>query len=180
MIPIMLSTRSLAQDVPLFQSNQPFSLRITGSVNSIKKNSDISTLLTKVFVSTDTQWITVPAQARVRGNFRLKNCYFPPLKLKFNNKDVEPTIFSGNKALKLVVPCQTRSDKNKLIRKEYLRYEIYELVSPIYFKTRLANVELTEVFKKKPRTYKLLTFFVEDNSMVAKRSQGKVIKSKRS
>ena len=175
---ILLFNRSLAQDVPLFQSQEPVNLRITGSVKSIKKNSNDSTFVTGKFLyQKDKEWVTMPAEARVRGNFRLNNCYFPPLRLKFNKKDVASTIFSGNKALKLVVPCETSKDKNRLIRKEYLCYKIYEIVSSYYFRTRLANVELTEVSQKKPRNYELLAFFVEDNSIVAKRSQGKVIKS---
>ncbi len=176
---INLSIGTLAQDVPLFQAQEPLNLRITGSIKSIKKNSNDSTLVTGKFLyQQDSQWITVPVQARVRGNFRLRNCYFPPLKVKFNKADVEQTVFRGNKALKLVLPCQTRSDKNKLILKEYLCYEFYQVVSPFYFRTRLANVELTEISRSKPRTYELLTFFVEDNSMVASRSQGKVVKAK--
>ncbi len=175
---ILLFNRSLAQDVPLFQSQEPVNLRITGSVKSIKKNSNDSTFVAGKFLyQKDKEWVTVPAEARVRGNFRLNNCYFPPLKLKFDKKDVQSTVFSGNKTLKLVVPCETSKDKNTLIRKEYLCYQIYQTVSSYYFRTRLANLELTEVSQKKPHTYELLAFFVEDNSIVAKRSQGKVIKS---
>jgi hypothetical protein len=175
---ILLFNRSLAQDIPLFQSQEPVNLRITGSVKSIKKNSNDSTFVTGKFqYQKDKEWVTVPAEARVRGNFRLNNCYFPPVKLKFNKKDVESTIFTGNKTLKLVVPCETNKDKNSLIRKEYLCYKIYETVSSYYFRTRLTNIELTEVSQKKPRTYELLAFFVEDNSIVAQRSRGKVIKS---
>jgi hypothetical protein len=175
---ILLFNRSLAQDVPLFQSQEPVNLRITGSVKSIKKNSNDSTFVTGKFLyQKDKEWVTVPAEARVRGHFRLNNCYFPPLKLKFNKQDVASTIFSGNKTLKLVVPCEKSKDKNSLIRREYLCYQIYKTVSPYYFRTRLANVELTEVSHKTPHKYELLAFFMEDNSMVAKRSQGKVIKS---
>jgi hypothetical protein len=176
---ILLFNRSVAQDVPLFQSQEPVNLRITGSVKSIKKNSNDSTFVTGKFLyQKDDEWVTVPAEVRVRGNFRLKNCYFPPLKLKFNKKDVASTVFNGNKTLKLVVPCETNNDKNSLIRREYLCYKIYETVSSYCFRTRLANIELTEVSQKKPRKYELLAFFVEDNTMVAQRSQGKVIKAK--
>jgi hypothetical protein len=179
LILMLLSFGVFAQDVPLFEKREPLNLRVTGSIKSIKKNSNDSTLVTGKFLyQQDSQWVTVPAQARVRGNFRLNNCYFPPLKVKFNKKAIESTVFKGNKSVKLVFPCLTRTDKNKLIHKEYLCYEIYRIVSPFYFRTRLANVELTEVSQKKPRTYNLLTFFVEDNSMVAKRSEGKVIEVK--
>lgn len=170
-----------AQDsVPLFQSKDALELRLTGSIKSIKKNSDDSTLVTGKFEykNSPDSWLTVPVQARVRGNFRLKNCYFPPLKIKFSKKDVVGTVFEGNKSLKLVMPCKTSKDKNELIRKEYLCYQFYQVLSPYHFRTRLANMSLTEISQKKPHNYDLLTFFVEDNSMVAKRSDGKIIESK--
>jgi hypothetical protein len=179
LILLILFTRSFSQDVKLFQSQEPLQLRTTGSIKSIKKKSNDSTLVTGKFeYKQDTLWVPVPVRARVRGNFRLNNCFFPPLKLKFNKKETTSTIFAGNKSLKLVLPCQTSSDKNDLIRKEYLCYQFYQALSPYYFRTRLANLNLTEVSRKKPKDYSLLTFFVEDNSMVAKRSDGEVIEVK--
>ena len=180
MLLVFLLTHSIAQDVPLFQSKEIINLRISGSIKSIKKKSNDSTFVTGKFQyeSDSNQWVDVAIQARVRGNFRLKNCYFPPLKLKFSKKDVAQTVFKGNKALKLVLPCRTSQDKNTLIRKEYLCYQFYQILSPYHFRTRLANARLTEISRKKPREYDLLTFFVEDNSMVAKRSDGKVIERK--
>jgi hypothetical protein len=180
MLLVFLLTNSFAQEVPLFQTKETVNLRISGSIKSIKKKSNDSTFVTGKFQyeSEANKWIDVPVQARVRGNYRLKNCYFPPLKLKFHKKDVAPTLFKGNKSLKLVLPCRTSGDGNGLIRKEYLCYQFYQLLSPYYFRTRLASAELTETSKKKPRPYDLLTFFVEDNSMVAKRSGGTVIEKK--
>jgi len=177
---VILLTCSFGQDVPLFQSKEAINVRITGSIKSIKKKSNDSTLVTGKFqyAQGPDQWVTVPVQARVRGNYRLKNCYFPPLKLKFNKKNVESTLFAGNKALKLVFPCQTSSGKNRLVRNEYLCYQFYQILSPYYFRTRLAHLDVTEISRKKPRTYDLLSFFVEDNSMVAKRSQGKIVETK--
>jgi hypothetical protein len=176
----LLFTRSFAQDVPLFQTKEPINIRITGTIKSIKKNSNDSTFVTGKFQyeQSPEQWITIPVQARVRGNYRLKNCFFPPLKLKLNKKDVASTLFEGNKALKLVMPCLTSSDNNSLIRREYLCYQFYQILTPYYFRTRLANLELTEMSRKNPRKYELLSFFVEDNSMVANRGQGKVIETK--
>jgi hypothetical protein len=177
---VILCTCSFGQDVPLFQSKEAINVRITGSIKSIKKKSNDSTLVAGKFLYEQgaDQWIAVPVQARVRGNYRLENCFFPPLKLKFNKKDVEPTLFAGNKALKLVFPCHTSADKNTLVRNEYLCYQFYEILSPYYFRTRLAHLDVTEISKKKPRSYALLSFFVEDNSMVAKRSHGKVVETK--
>jgi hypothetical protein len=168
------------QDVALFKSKDTVNIRATGSIKKIKKNSNDSTLVTGKFEYEKNQgeWINVPMEARVRGNFRLENCYFPPLKLKFKKKDVASTLFEGNKALKLVVPCISSKEKNSLILKEYLCYQFYKIVSPYFFNTRLAHLELTEVSKKKPRTFSLLTFFVEDNSLVANRADAKLMEGR--
>lgn len=177
---ILIFNYSFGQDVPLFRTTDTLNIRASGSIKSIKKNSNDSTFVIGKFQyeQDPDQWITVPVQARVRGNFRLNNCYFPPLKLKFNKKEVSSTLFEGNKALKLVLPCLTATDRNKLILKEYLCYQFYQILTPFYFRTRLALFEYTETSRKKPREYELLTFFVEDNSMVAKRSEGKIIETK--
>ena len=175
LILLILFTRSFSQDIVLFRTQEPIHLRATGSIKSIKKNSNDSTLVAGKFeYKQGEEWITVPVSARVRGNFRLKNCYFPPLKLKFKKQQAAQTVFAGNKSLKLVLPCKTSSDKNELIRREYLCYQFYQTLSPYYFNTRLATFELTEISRKKPRNYSLLTFFVEDNSLVAKRTGGVV------
>jgi hypothetical protein len=171
---------SFAQTLPIFDSQNSLTLRATGSIKSIKKKSNDSTFVTGKFEykQDNGNWLTVPVSTRVRGNFRLRYCYFPPLKLKFNKKEVASTLFAGNKALKLVLPCRTSSDMNNLIRREYLCYQIYQIVSPVYFRTRLAKLDLTETSKKKAKKFDLLTFFVEDNSLVAKRHDGKVVETK--
>lgn len=122
--------------------------------------------------------MTIPTEARTRGNFRLRYCYFPPLKLKFRKADISSTVFEGNKSLKLVIPCLRQSNMNELIRREYMCYKFYETVSAYHFKTRLVNLRLTEVSKKKEKTYDLLGFLVEDNSNVAKRSAGTIMEVK--
>jgi len=168
-------------NTPLFQSTDPLNLQASGSIKSIKKKTNDSTFVTGKFQyeKSPGEWVTLHPQTRVRGNFRLRYCYFPPLKLKFSKKEIQSTIFEGNKSLKLVVPCKTTADKNMLIRKEYLCYKFNEVLSPYHFKTRLANLKLTEISNKKPREFELLSFFVEDNSNVAKRANnGKIVESR--
>ena len=173
-------TATAQKEAPLFQSTEPLNLRATGSVKSIKKKTNDSTFVSVKFEyeASPGNWETLPTEARVRGNFRLRYCYFPPLKIKFDKDDIDSTLFDGNKSLKLVMPCRVTSDMNQLIRREYLCYRFYQVLSPYYFKTRLANMHLTEITGKKPREYDLLTFMVEDNSRVAKRANGKIMEVK--
>lgn len=170
-----------AQEVnPLFASKESIHLKASGSIKAIKKNTNDSTYSSGKFLyeKESGQWIELETEARVRGNFRLKNCYFPPLKLKFKKKEVEQTPFAGNKSLKLVLPCEKQSNMNRLIAREYVCYQVYEVITPYHFKTRLVNLEWTEVNGRKPKVFDLLGFLVEDNSAVAKRNAGKVIEMK--
>src|SRR5687768_4737817 len=85
---------SHAQDVPLFKSHEPLNLRATGSIKSIKKSSNDSTFVAGKFeFEENAVWSTVKVESRVRGNYRLRNCYFPPLKVQFKKKDVQGTVF---------------------------------------------------------------------------------------
>jgi hypothetical protein len=177
---LVLSVTSLvAQDVPLFKSHEPLNIRATGSIKSIKKNSNDSTFVPGKFEFEENgKWTTMEIKSRVRGNWRLRNCYFAPLKVEFNKKNAQGTLFEGNKSLKVVFPCLNTSDKNSLVQREYLTYRLYEILSPYFFNTRLATLHLTEVSRKKPRELDLLVFLVEDNSLVAKRTNAKVVKKK--
>ena len=163
---------------PLFQTLEPLPLKVSGSIKYTKGNSNDSTYITNqvFFQHPDGRQDSLQYNAKVRGNFRLKTCYFSPLKIQLKPKNAKDTPFAGNKNLKLVLPCQNTSDKNRLILKEYLCYRFYELITPFYFKTRLTAIALTETSKKKPRSYELLGFFVEDNQKVAERNGGKVMK----
>src|SRR4051812_41225465 len=83
-----------SQDVPLFQAKEPINLRIHGSIKSIKKKSNDSTFVTGKlqYKKESGEWMEVKGKARVRGNYRLENCYFPPLKLRFAKKDVASSL----------------------------------------------------------------------------------------
>lgn len=164
----------------LFASKDPIHLRASGSTKAIKKNTNDSTYTHGKFSYEiqPEQWIDIETEARVRGNFRLKNCYFPPLKLKFKKKSIKGTVFEGNKTVKLVLPCKRQSNMNPLIGREYICYRFYEEVTPFHFKSRLVNLELTEAKKRKTHVYELLAFMVEDNSKVAERSNGKIMEMK--
>lgn len=162
----------------LFESVVPLPLKVKGSIKYTKGNSNDSTYITNyVYLQhANGRQDSFRYKAKVRGNFRLRTCFFAPLKIKLKPSEVKDTPFAGNKNLKLVLPCLNRSDKNTLILKEYLCYRFYQILTPLHFKTRLAAIDLTETSRKKPRTYQLLGFFVEDNQTVAKRNGGKVMK----
>lgn len=149
-------------------------------------------------------WDSIAVELRARGNFRRTNCYFPPIKLKIKGSEAKGTPFEGVKKMKVVLPCLLQKRSNDDILKEYLAYKIYETFTTAHFKTRLVDLEftddprkkkaedpLTTIFResikrnlstlndsvfarRKPRTYRLRAFLIEDIKNVAQRNEAKV------
>ncbi len=166
---------------PLFKDERPLEIKLQFSFREIKK-STADSIYFPTFLSFRNEqggWDSIPIALRARGNFRRANCNFPPLRLKLKKKDTEGTMFQGNKNLKLVLPCQSESNTD-LIMKEYVCYQLYELVTPYIFNTRLVNITLTDQSGKKGKAYTLRGFFIEDNDLVAKRFNGKIVQPTKS
>ena len=56
-----------------------------------------------------------------------------------------------------------------------MAYKIFELMSPYNFKTRLVSIDFDEVRGKNIRNHQLKGFLIEDDKVVAKRFDGKVV-----
>lgn len=160
---------------PLFDQQSTLKLKMSFSFKDLKKNTNDSTYINTSFtyLEADGNWIEMEGRIRARGNFRLENCYFPPVKLKIKKKEAKGTVFKGSRSLKLVLPCLRQTDNNDNVRKEYMAYKIYEAVSPYHFKTRLVELELTEVRKGDDRIHRLTAFLIEDVDKMAERYGGK-------
>ena len=149
----------------LFSTDEVLQLRLNYSNRAVKSDTNDSTYLKTAityYSEKDQSWDSLEAKIRARGNFRLQNCYFAPLKLKIKKKDAKGTLFKGNKKLKVVLPCLQEKAANDNIVKEYMAYKIYEHVSPYHFKTRLFKAEITEQRNKKQRQHEVVGFFIED------------------
>lgn len=161
----------------LFLDQDMLPVKMSYSNKLIKKETNDSTYVKTNFhyMSTDGNWKDLGIEIKVRGNFRLKNCDFAPLKLKINKKTAKGTLFEGNKKLKMVLPCLRQSSKNNKVVKEYMAYSIYKLISPFHFNTRILDIELEEIRGNKIRNHKFIGFLIEDDKNVAKRHNGKVL-----
>lgn len=163
-------------EATLFSSRAILPIKLNYSNKEIKKETNDSTYIQSVLTYQPEEgvWQTLDVELRARGNFRLKNCYFPPIKIKIKKSLSKGTLFEGEKRLKLVLPCLIQKDKNDNIIKEYLAYKFFENVSPYYFKTRLVDIEFEEVKNKKSKIHAIKGFLVEDDKKVAKRYEGNV------
>jgi hypothetical protein len=172
----MSNVNSSNADSKLFANQNILSIKLNYSNKEIKNSENdttyFSTLMSYKLV--DNTWKEIEVGIRKRGFSRLNNCYFAPIRMKFEKKAIESTIFEGNKKLKLVLPCLKESDNNDNIIKEYIAYKIYEIVSPYYFKTRLVDIEYDEEKGSKIKSFNLKGILKEDDKNIAKRFNGKI------
>jgi hypothetical protein len=120
---------------------------------------------------------TVPMQLRARGLTRRTGgyCSFPPLSLNFDKTKVEGTPFQGQKKLKLVTYCNTPADQEQRIVLEYLAYRFYNLVTPLSYRVRAAEVTYRK--DDKDDGVKRFGFLIEDIDDVADRNKLKELKA---
>lgn len=165
----------------LFSSNDPIEIKMKFSVKEIKSETNDSTYMDSFlqYKNEKGEWDSVDVELRTRGNFRLKNCYYPPLRMKIKKKDGKGTIFEGNKSLKIVLPCTKIKNADGFIMREYLCYQLFEEVTPYVFETRLIKVTLENSDEKSGEPVQLIGFLIEDDDEVADRFGGNIINNKR-
>ena len=165
----------------LFSSTDPVEIKMKFSVKELRSETNDSTFMDSFlqYKNEKGEWDSVDVQLRIRGNFRLKNCYYPPVRMKIKKKEGEGTIFEGNKSLKLVLPCNRIKNADGFLMREYLCYQLFEEVSQYTFDTRLIKVTLENEDEKGGEYFQLMGFLIEDDDEVADRFGGNIINDKK-
>jgi hypothetical protein len=164
----------------LFSDQSPLNIGLRISIKEVAQSKADSVYLPHqlYYKNASGTYDSIQASLKSRGDFRLKKCYFPPVWIKMDKKEIKGTIFEGNKKLKLVLPCSSKTtESNALVLKEYLCYKLYECITPYAFKTRLVNIDLTEEREKKDKQFQLKAFLIEDLDNTAKRFHAKTSES---
>jgi len=118
----------------------------------------------------------IDIQLMTRGHFRRDPdiCNFPPLKIKFLNKDSD-AIFSSIDELKLVTHCNTLSSKGEqYLLREFLAYRFYNLITDYSYRVRLLKIEYRDTSTKKETVIRY-GFFIESDSSMSHRNNSRKI-----
>ncbi len=88
------------------------------------------------------QDVVIPIEIRTRGKTRRRKdiCDFPPLRVRFDEADVDGTFFEGQRSLKLVTHCQDQDSYDQLVLQEFLAYRVYNLLTDYSHRVRLAQI----------------------------------------
>src|ERR1700761_2985993 len=133
-LPAMAQTR-------LFSDDAPLRLVITAPFSEIAKGKYTDKKAYPATVSL-AGGPAMPIELRARGYTRRTAgyCSFPPLSLKFEKKSIHGTLFQGQHRLKLVTYCRPAADYEQRVILEYTAYRLYNLITPISYRVRSAQV----------------------------------------
>ncbi len=168
-----------AQDPPgstLFSSQEVLSLILETDLEEVlsdrsEESSDRPALL--MVQGAGGESLEVPLQVRTRGRYRLQKdiCSFPPLRLNFQETRPLGTVFDGQDKIKLVTHCNDRNSFEQNVLEEYLAYRIYNQLSDVSFRVRLAEITYRDSGGgRDPLTR--MAFLIEDDEALAARVGG--------
>lgn len=157
----------------LFRTTDPIEVTFTTDLRTLVRDRDSTKFKPHGAVLSykeGSKTVEVPVTLQTRGHFRrqAKNCDFPPLSLVVRKKDADNTLLQGNTKLKVATNCRPKSDEyEQYVLQEYALYRLYQRISPMYFRTRLAKLTYKDSLAK-TEDVTSWGFFIEDDKEVAK------------
>lgn len=130
----------------------------------VKSKSDPKNLdaLLTVKIS-DYDSINTAVRIKARGQMRRNYCSFPPMLIKMKDS-----------RLKLVTHCNQTAQNENYVFKEYLAYKLFNLVTPYSFKTRLVQINYTDLNNPR-RSISSFGFLIENDDNMALRNNAVVL-----
>jgi len=80
-----------------------------------------------------------------RGNFRRRNCEFPPIMLNFDDFETGYSDLDNLNKVKLVSHCKDEEIYDIYLMREYLIYRIYNIVTDYSFRVRLLDINYYDI-----------------------------------
>ena len=115
-------------------------------------------------------------KVKARGEMRRAYCNFPPIMLKFCDRDNETEKIQGKGTLKLVTHCMPSKLYQSYVLKEYLTYRLFNQVTPYSLKTRLVKIRYVDI-NKPEKAFLAFGFLIENEDKMAARNQAIMINS---
>lgn len=127
---------------PLFQDQEALPVTISGPLTTLVRERDKDNYLRGQFSFTDTDGAhkTLELRMRTRGNFRHRECDYPPILLNFKKSETRGTLLDGQNKLKLVIHCRKSSRYEQTVLREYLAYRMLSTLTDLSFRARLLHV----------------------------------------
>ena len=153
---------------PLFATSDPIHITIQASLS--KLINDRATNAAVAGTLTDPSGQALPITLTLRGhvNRLAETCEFPPLRVEFTSPPPPASVFAGQKKLKLMTHCHSGSSAQQYLLLDYAAYQMYNLLTPLSFRARLASVDYRDAAGRTITSS--AAFFLEDEKDLARRN----------
>lgn len=155
---------------PLFSSHELLAITIETGMNTVVRRAEDRPVVDGVlhYIDEDGGRISVPLTMTTRGKSRLEYCSFPPLSINLERKDVEGTLFDGQRKLKIVTHCKNGATHERYLIQEYGIYRGFNVLTDRSFGVRMLKLTYKDTEgKRKDETH--AAFFIERDNEVAER-----------
>lgn len=166
----VITTGTIAAENPLFQSTEALSVVIELPVRDVLRDAEQRRTVPGLlrFTDADGAEIILDVELTTRGNSRLEQCSYPPLKLDLKRSQVASTAFAGQNKLKLVTQCSGSAASLRYLDQEYIIYRAYNLLSKYSLRVRRLDVTFRDsVGRRRDELHP--GFFIESDGEVAAR-----------
>ncbi|MCP5090859.1 MAG: hypothetical protein GY949_08040 [Gammaproteobacteria bacterium] len=162
---------------PLFESNEPLSIVLELPLKDLLRRAQKKPTVPGVLRYRDSGGTEVVLDVEIasRGKSRLEECSLPPLSINLKRKQVESTLFSGQKKLKLVTQCRGSSVYRRYLNQEFAVYKIYNLLTDYSFRARMLEVTYRDSSGRADKVQP--AFFIESVRAVAERQKMTTVNS---
>lgn len=159
-----------AGPTPLFASDDPIRLTVKGPLGSIARKAADSMQPHDATLTLASPAEVHPIKLSARGLSRRKSgiCQFPPLRVELAQPAPATSLLAGQRRLKLVTHCRPSEGFQQHLLLEYSAYRIFNLISPLSYRARLATVDYVEA-NGRPVTTRW-GFLIEDLDDLARRN----------
>jgi hypothetical protein len=159
---------TLQQDFGLFSNNEIIHLALRFDLKEYtrKKPKDEYLKATLTYFINGKDSLNKEVRLKSRGEFRNGYCYFPPIRLNFSKSDFQKPDIKKIGKIKLVTHCQ--SGNEDYLFREYLVYKLYNALTDLSFRVRLAEIDYISTTQKN-KIIRSYGFFIEPVELLADR-----------
>lgn len=167
---LAIPTAAAGASDPLFQDQSTLQVQITAPLSTLVRERSETEDLPGVFSfkEADGTAVELEIQVRARGNFRHRDCDFPPVTLNFRRSQVEGTLFDQQNKLKMVGHCKITRRYEQSVLREYLAYRMLNTVTDLSFRVRLLQVTWVDSDERRGRMVRN-AFLIEHKNRLADR-----------
>jgi hypothetical protein len=163
----------------LFQEQATLVFTLAADLKGIDRDRNPASTVTfpgsVTWTQPDGTSVSKAVRVRGRGHSRRnpKLCDFSPLRIEFNRSEMSGTVFEGHNAIKLGTHCRSNETFEQYVLREYTVYRVFNALTPMSFRARLARVTYVDTVTGKPVVTRH-GLLLEDNDDVARRLGGRV------